>query len=367
MADAKMIKSASKIQSDIDFVESEVWTAGEDGLETFYIYGLLAANKTIFAFSEGRIERHDKSAHHIVLKKSTDNGKTWSKNQFIVKSQNGECFCNPTPIFERQTGMIFLFYGQNFENNRSELYLISSSDDGENWSAPQNLTYLFDNNLDDWTLHLPGPGHGLQTKDGKLLLQIWHRRPITFPVEERRYGISVIYSDDFGESWKNGGIIPIENAPINESRIVELENGELLLNARCGAFTTSPRYFSSSFDKGENWSEPEAVTSLPTAFATDSGFVNFQQNEQDLLILTRPNNEQLRKNLTVYLSDNKGKSWNYSKSIYKDFAGYSDAVILSDGNIGVIYGRDLLDENGDVEGNVKQTMFVCFNLNYLRF
>src|SRR4028118_1646282 len=98
-----MHNSASKIQTAAKwhFCESEIWSAGEDNLETYYIYSLLAANNTIFAFSEGRIERHDNSPHHLVLQKSTDNGRTWSPNQFVVRSRSGECFCNPTSIFDR--------------------------------------------------------------------------------------------------------------------------------------------------------------------------------------------------------------------------------------------------------------------------
>lgn len=348
-----------------NFYESEIWSAGESGLETYYIYGLLAANNTIFAFSEGRIERHDKSAHHIVLKKSTDNGETWSENQFVVTSLNGECFCNPTPIFDSINNNILLFYAQNYENNSSEIFLISSKDNGINWTKPKNLTGLFDNNSYGWTLHLPGPGHGIKTRDGRLIAQIWHRRELNFPASERNYGISVIFSDDAGKSWQSGGTVPLGNVQLNESRIVELNNGDLLANARSGAFVTSPRYFSRSADKGLSWSKPEKVLSLQPAFATDSGFTNLQSNGKDWLIFTRPNDSEARRNLTVLVSDDDGRSWKKSKLIYIGFAGYSDSIILPDGNIGVIYGRDLLEETADVEGNVLRTMFVRFNTSWI--
>ncbi len=347
------------------FFESEIWQTGEDDLETFYIYGLLAANETIFAFSEGRIRRRDKDPHHIVLKRSFDGGKTWGENQILIESRNGECFCNPTPIFVHETGRIFLFYAQNFENDRSELFLISSNDNGETWSESQKLTSLFENNLYNWTLHLPGPGHGTQLSNGRLILQVWHRREISFSIEERNYGISVIYSDDLGQNWQNGGTIPIGTEKLNESRIVELANGELLLNARSGAFSTSPRYFSKSIDSGLSWTKPDEIKSLSPAFATDSGFINVIQNGRDLLILTRPKEESERKNLTVYLSDDEGKSWKISKTIYDGFAGYSDVVLLPDLSIGVIYGKDLIDANSDVEGNVNATIFANFTLDWI--
>jgi Neuraminidase (sialidase) len=362
-----MPNSASKIQitKTPQFYESEIWRAGEDDLESFYVYGLLAANKTIFAFSEGRIERHDKSAHHIVLKKSTDNGETWSENQFVVTSRSGECFCNPTPIFDRINGNILLFYAQNHKNDESEIFLITSADNGRTWSAPQNLTALFDNNPYDWTLHLPGPGHGIQTREDRLIVQIWHRRPLSIAAVERNYGASVIFSDDAGGNWQTGGTIPLGSAQLNESRIVELAGGDLLLNARSGAFVTSPRYFSRSSDRGLSWSHPREVLSLKTAFATDSGLTNLHSNGKDLLILTRPNAADARRDLTVYVSGDEGKSWKNSKTIYKGFAGYSDAIVLPDGNIGVIYGRDLLDECADVEGNVRRTVFARFNSDWI--
>lgn len=348
------------------FTESLIWSAGEDGLESFYIYGLVSANNTVFAFSEGRIERHDKSPHHIVLKKSLDASGSWGKTQFVATARNNECFCNPTPIYERESKKLFLFYAQNFENARSELFLISSSDDGESWSAPQNLTALFDPNPYGWTLHLPGPGHGIQMTNGRLIVQVWHRRAISFSPEERNYAVSVIFSDDAGKTWQTGGIIPPGTAQLNESRIVEITPDELMLNVRSGAFVQSPRYFSKSFDGGLSWTKPSPVSSLPAAFGTDSGFANFQFQGRNCLLLTRPAAPQTRKDLTAYLSEDGGSSYGNSKVIYEGWAGYSDVVVLADNSLGAIYGRELIDENGDPEGNVKYTVFAKFDMAWLK-
>lgn len=357
--------SKSSISAEAEFCESEIWTAGEDGLETYYIYGLLAADSVIYAFAEGRIERRDKSPHHIALKRSMDNGLSWSKNHFLAVSRHGECFCNPTPVFDRRTNQIHLLYAQNYDNRTSKLFLISSSDNGVNWTLPKDLTKLFDDPYQR-TFHLPGPGHAIQLSGGRLIAQIWHRRSIDFEPHLRNYGISMIFSDDGGKSWHQGGMIYSETAQLNESRIVELCDGSLLLNARSGAFVTSPRFFSRSFDQGLSWTKPEEVKSLPAAFATDAGFAGFQNEGQDQLIFTHPKELNSRNNLTVYLSDTKGQSWKIAKTIYAGATGYSDAVILPDSSIDVVYGKDLLNENFDVEGNIQTTVFARFSLNWLR-
>ncbi|HEY8561630.1 MAG TPA: sialidase family protein [Pyrinomonadaceae bacterium] len=347
------------------FSESVVWTAGELGLETFYVYGLLAANETIFAFSEARIERHDRSPHHIAMKTSRDSGETWSENRFVAVSRDGECFCNPTPVFDRGSGKLFLFYARNRGNETSEVFLVSSADGGANWTAPRNLTALFDDNYEGWTFHLPGPGHGLQMRSGRLILPVWHRRSIEFPAEARSYAVSVVYSDDGGATWEAGGVIPARAAQLNESRIIERRDRRLTINARSGAFRQSPRYFSHSFDGGRTWTKAEKVDSLPEAFATDSGFINFEFEGRDYLLATRPAAVAERKHLTLYLSADNGRTFPNSVPVYEGFAGYSDASVIDGKTIGVIYGRDLIDENGDVEGNAKQTVFAKIGIERL--
>lgn len=351
-------------QSVAAFAESVIWTAGDHGLESFYVYGLLCADGKIFAFAEGRIGRRDAGAHHIVCKISADNGRTWGETSFVVKSDAGETYSNPTPILNEKTGEIFLFYARNFANDRTELFLKTSVDAGASWSNPRNLTALFAGNRYGWTLHLPGPGHGIQTRTGRLIVPVWHRRALNFPAAERAYGISFVTSDDGGKTWKNGGAIPPDETQLNESRIVELNNGDLVLIARSGAFVASPKFFSKSADGGRSWSAPFIFDALSESFATDGGFVNLTDGREDRLIFLRPDGVVERKNLNVYYSGDVKKGWR-KKTIYKGVAGYSDAAVLPDRSIGVIYGRDLLIDDADVEGNIRETVFARFNRKWL--
>lgn len=346
------------------FEESILWTAGELGCETFYIYGICRSAHFIHVFAEGRIERHDRSPHHIVHRRSRDNGRTWEETRFVVRSDNGECFCNPTAVWDAEADRLILLYAENFDNDVSGLFVKTSEDDGVNWSEPSELTSLFDEDAHGRSLHLPGPGHGLQTSSGGLIFPVWHRKPLSLSPEERVYGISLIYSDDSGETFHNLGEIEPGPEMLNESRVVEMSDGRLIVNARSGAFTVSPRYISASDDGGMTWSRPKEMD-LPTiAFATDSSFLRISNNTSELLFI-RPDGEMERRDLTAYLSDDEGASWRKARRIYTGVAGYSDAALLNDGTVGVVFGCDTLVTGGDVEGNVTRTVFYRFNTDWL--
>ena len=65
-----------------------VFTAGTEGYQSFRIPAIISFHKTILAFAEGRVKgAADFGDINIVLKKSTDNGKTWS--ELSVVASNG--------------------------------------------------------------------------------------------------------------------------------------------------------------------------------------------------------------------------------------------------------------------------------------
>ena len=63
------------------------------------------------------------------------------------------------------------------------------------------------------------------------MLAVWHRRAVT--ANPRLYGISLLVSDDHGKTWRHTGDAGIGHG-MGEGRIVELEDGRILLNARGG-------------------------------------------------------------------------------------------------------------------------------------
>ncbi|MGH2624688.1 MAG: exo-alpha-sialidase, partial [Sphingobacterium sp.] len=209
-----------------------VWDNKENGMFAHFVYGLTVTSEgTILATAEARIsEGKDDGAHHLVLKRSIDQGKSFSASQILVESNQGESWTNPTLLQDGKTKEIFLFYALNHQNTRTQVFYKTSLDDGLSWSAATELTSLFVDNAHNWTFHLPGPGHGIQLKDGRLIVQFWHRKAISYAAADRKYGVNCLYSDDHGRTWQVGGDSPL--GEMNESQLVERKNGNLLLVGR---------------------------------------------------------------------------------------------------------------------------------------
>ncbi len=322
-------------------VESIVWpqaTPG-DAVQEHFVYGLaVAADGTIMAFSEGRLRRGDASPHHIVLKRSRDNGRTWTASRIIVKSDGNSCYANPTPVIDKK-GTLHLFYAQNFHNDSSKLFQITSKDNGNSWSQASELTDLFEGDPHKRGFRLPGPGHGILLKNGRLLVQVWHRRSISYPQLQRKYGVSTLYSDDQGKTWKNGDYVPLSDTlQGNESRIAEMGNGVILMDARpSGSAKQQKRLISISNNGGKTWT-PFEESAKEGFTAVDAGLNMFKYGADSYLISSYPLGPG-RQNLVVQASGDGGKIWGLPKLIVNGKVNYSDIAVLKDGSILVLYGR----------------------------
>lgn len=79
-------------------------------------------------------------------------------------------------------------------NTTGQLVLAKSTDDGKTWSKPINITKQV--KAPEWYFLLQGPGMGITMQDGTLVF------PIQFIDKTRVPNAGVMYSKDRGETWK---------------------------------------------------------------------------------------------------------------------------------------------------------------------
>ena len=135
-------------------------------------------------------------------------------------------------------------------------YLSFSDDDGLTWSEPKNMKDSCRNS--SWGWYATGPGVGIQIKKGKfkgrLVIPSNHSYDdINGKIRNGpfNYGAHVLFSDNNGSSWEiSDSIFP----GCNESQIVELGNGDLMMNMRSYNNQFS-RAYSISSDGGYSWSK----------------------------------------------------------------------------------------------------------------
>ena len=281
--------ASSKADSGLLFEQGTLFTAREDNIRGFRIPGIVVTKAgSVLAFTEGRISSmNDHAASHIVMKRSVDNGQSWGPIEIVVESTESKSWSNPVPVVEQESGIIYLFYTLNIGNNSSQVFYISSQNDGVTWSAPMEITSLFDEDPLERSFHLTGPGHGIQLSSGRLLVVVWHRHATTKSEEERDYGASTIYSDDGGQTWEMGGYLEVDSetdTATDESRILELEDGTVVMNSRSSLETR--RMIATSDDGGETWTKPVADTTIDEYTRVDSGFIRHEG--ANALLLSHP-------------------------------------------------------------------------------
>mgnify|MGYP003816862843 CR=1 FL=1 len=389
--------SCNNPQNEDGFSKTTVWTAGENNMECYRIPGIVVSTKgTVLAFAEERPVCGDEAPKSIVLKRSEDKGKTWSANIYIERCDGSywkehpdevapedvadkqEVWTNIAPIVDKITGRIFFFYalsegavnGQNLQRYTKVFYKYSD-DDGLSWSERLEITGVLNakedgspnkdgngNRITDVNgfpcdylgraFHMPGPGHGIQLTGGRLLLQVWNRTALgtlkngAIPVEERKYGICTIYSDDHGKSWHYGSAFGHDGLNMNESRMAELPNGDVYINARYVNMNSgSPdnrRITAISHDKGKTWTDIHIDTNFPLTNPCDGGLVLFTNKDgEDILLYSKNEAPGRRENLVVRLSYDEGKSWPVVKIVDKGRALYSDLAVLPDHTFLLIY------------------------------
>jgi sialidase-1 len=351
------------------FEETELFVGGQDDINTYRIPALICTKiGTVIAFCEGRAnDSEDGSPTHLVLKRSTDNahewkpqggaGKhsasrsravnmTWLPMQVLLASRANDAYMNPVPIIDQSTGVIELLvnyyphYDPRTELQDAQTWLLTSRDEGANWSKPIDLTPQVG-------AQELGPGIGIQLNGGRLVVSTYR---------------GVIYSDDHGAHWRAGGAAP---GPINESQVVELADGSLLRNTR----GTPLRTITISKDGGLTWGKEYRDPALTDPKLWDGCQASLARytlvtggGGKNRLLFANPADPQNRFLMTVRLSYDEGRTWPVSKLVKNGTGAYSSLTVLPDGTIGLIYETGS-SHDGVVESYANLT-FARFNLEW---
>jgi len=320
-----------------DLAEIDVFHTGREGYHTYRIPALVVTQKgTLLAICEGRkTGRGDHGDVDMVLKRSTDGGRSWGPLELIYEEGGAAkvTIGNPCPVVDRTTGVIWL----PLTRDNDRVFVASSSDDGKTWSQPRDITAAVKGA--DWNWYATGPGNGIQLVHGKfagrLVIPCDHRVGGSKDDKEGwdKAGRShVIYSDDHGQTWKLGGAT---DYAMNECAVVELADGTLLLNSRSYRGKAC-RGVSRSKDGGQTW---ESTTDEPALVESvcQASLINHAGN---LLLFCNPAVPKGRNHLTVRLSEDEGKTWPHARLVCEGSSAYSSLASLPDGEIGLLYERD---------------------------
>jgi len=301
---------------------------------------VISKKGTLLAFAAGRIESgSDWADMDLLLKRSEDKGKTWGDIQVVAKRDGKTPTDNPVPIVGSD-GVIHLVYQRDY----ARAYHISSSDDGLTWSEPKDITPTFDAFKPeyDWKVIAPGPGHGIQLKNGRMVIPVWlaNSDKLTPHRSHRPSRVASIYSDDQGKTWKRGAMVPDLEGFKNpsETMAVELKDGSVMLSIR-NESDKRRKGLSYSKDGATNWSSPTYEDDLFESICMSS--IIRHPKKKGVLLFSNPDSEHITKhpmeNLTIKMSKNDGKTWPIEKVLNPGSSAYSDLAVDADGTIYCIY------------------------------
>ncbi len=350
-------------------VRVDVFTSGEHGHLMYRIPGLAVTPKgALLAYAEGRrTSGSDWDDIRLVIRRSEDNGVSWSPQQVIgllggPVTQNpvtaglnrppgAITYNNPVAISDRKKGLVHFLYCVEY----MRAFYMRSADDGKTFSPPVEITKTFEGfrTQYNWKVIATGPGHGIQLDNGRLLVPVWLSTASVAP--HHPSVLATIYSDDHGRTWRPGRIAVMGDGEItdpSEAVAVQLANGHVMLNVR----TRSPRHrrlVVTSPDGATRWSAPRFQEELvePVCFGSIARYGSPSRRGANRLLFVNPDNllldgqaakpgqSRARRNLTVQLSEDDGATWTVKRVIDPGWAGYADINVGPDKSIYVLYER----------------------------
>ena len=296
----------------------------------------------------------------ILLNRSTDGGRTWSEPLTLAEGTGvghgyGDCALVRT---NEEGGLLAVFVGgvgfwQSRPDNPLRTYLCRSHDYGRTWSKPKDITHFIlgpDCVIPEhrsWWSSFFASGAGLRTSSGRLMFVAAVREDSLWMACNY-----VFYSDDDGETWQCSQKASPRG---DEAKVVELSDGRILMSIRAEGH----RLYNISEDGGVTWRDTTSVWPELEAPACNGDILRCTApNGRMLLLHSLPYGKE-RKDVTVFVSFDEGKTWPVHRTIVPYPSAYSSLCQLPDGTIG-LYVEEALND-----GVNYSMVFYNFSLEWL--
>jgi sialidase-1 len=313
--------------------KTDLFVAGEGGYAAYRIPGLVATDRTVLAYCEAR--KHDAADWgeiDLLVRRSTDGGVTWDAarrpfrapvdarpNRVAPRRPNGGLtFNNPVAIADGAA--VHFLYCVEY----SRCFYARSDDGGATFTEPVEITATFEafRPQYDWKVLATGPGHGIRLDGGRLLVPVWLSTSTNGPHRPSR--VATIFSDDGGQTWRAGDLVPTpELANPSETAVAQV-GGEVILNIRHEG-EPHQRAVVRGRDGATGWGKVEFDPALPEPVCMAS-LLAVGPPDKPRLLFSNPHNPtgRERKNLTIKLGDDGGHTWPHARTMEPGPSAYSD-------------------------------------------
>lgn len=349
------------------FEQQVLFKASQDpGYACFRIPAVVKTTKgTLLAFAEGRVnDCSDAGDIDLVLKRSTDGGRTWGPLQ-IINEGAGDTHGNPAPMVDRRTGRIVL--AETYNTGRTDggncavpcdrtPHMQHSDDDGLTWSEPRDLSdEILPAHWNSW--YATGPVHGIQLSRGK------HAGRLVFAVNTETWDGSqvtanhaaLIVSDDGGDHWRIGAT---DSWPIaqdgtfrqkpSEMTVTERADGTILVSGREQDGTDlGHRTQAFSTDGGDSFTSH--FKALPDLYTPQVQGSTLRLGNR--ILLACPADPDRRRTMMIRSSYDSGRTWDSvdrGTVVTTDWSGYSDLVGIGTGTAGLLYEGGAVDARDEI-------------------
>lgn len=302
------------------------------------------------------------------------NGSSWTEEKKIADGDGDSgfnaAFGDAALVADRESGdmLIMCAAGSTFYNEASSLSdyytaRLVSTDNGATWSKPAQCKTSFVGSSNIFNKEASAAFFA----SGRLV----QSRTVKVGTHYRIYGALlvkhgdwfwashynyVVYSDDFGETWKLLGGGPACTEDTNEPKVEELPNGDILLSARKAGGRNFNVFHFTNADKAEGrWDKAVASNSVGgLSFGGNSsngeillyeGATNVYGEPVTLLFQSVPTGSD-RSKVSIYYKEieNKtytptemAKGWQLGIEVDNGYSCYSTMTILPDTRIGFFY------------------------------